>query len=40
VRLWAYEIDHLHGMLYTDRMAGVEPVPVERYTAIDEDWNY
>jgi peptide deformylase len=31
-RLWAHEIDHLHGKLYTDRMPpGINPVPVERY---------
>jgi peptide deformylase len=31
-RLWAHEIDHLDGKLYTDRMpAGVDPVPVEQY---------
>ena len=31
-RLWAYEIDHLDGKLYTDRMPPrAEPVPVERY---------
>lgn len=40
-RLWAHEIDHLDGVLYTDRMpAGVDPIPVERYTAIGEDWRY
>lgn len=40
-RLWAHEIDHLSGVLYTDRMApGATPIPVERYEATGENWSY
>jgi peptide deformylase len=40
-RLWAHEIDHLHGKLYTDRMTpGIEPVPVERYHGTGASWRY
>lgn len=40
-RLVAHEIDHLHGVLYTDRMRdGVEPVPVEQYRGIGTNWKY
>lgn len=40
-RLWAHEIDHLKGKLYTDRMpAGVDPVPVERYDGTGTSWRY
>ncbi|MGI9099393.1 MAG: peptide deformylase [Solirubrobacteraceae bacterium] len=40
-RLWAHEIDHLDGKLYTDRMPpGLEPVPVERYHATGTAWRY
>jgi peptide deformylase len=40
-RLWAHEIDHLDGTLYTARMRpGTEPVPVEHYTGTGERWHY
>ncbi len=40
-RLWAHEIDHLQGKLYTDRMSpGVNPVPVERYHGTGTPWRY
>ncbi len=40
-RLWAHEIDHLQGKLYTDRMSpGVNPVPVERYHGTGTSWRY
>jgi peptide deformylase len=40
-RLWAHEIDHLAGVLYTDLMpAGAEPLPVERYDGTGSDWTY
>jgi peptide deformylase len=40
-RLWAHEIDHLQGKLYTDRMPlGVNPVPVERYHGTGTSWHY
>jgi peptide deformylase len=40
-RLWAHEIDHLQGKLYTDRMPpGVNPVPVERYHGTGTSWRY
>jgi peptide deformylase len=40
-RLWAHEIDHLQGKLYTDRMApGVEPVPVQQYHDSGTSWRY
>jgi peptide deformylase len=38
-RLWAHEIDHLDGKLYTDRMpAGVDPVPLEHYDGTGSSW--
>jgi peptide deformylase len=40
-RLWAHEIDHLQGTLYSDRMPpGVNPVPVERYHGTGTSWSY
>ncbi|MFB7472934.1 peptide deformylase [Kitasatospora sp. NPDC056184] len=40
-RLIAHEIDHLDGMLYTDRMtAGVAPIPVEQYRQTGRAWAY
>lgn len=40
-RLAAHEIDHLAGILYTDRMRpGVEPIPVELYRGTGRTWTY
>lgn len=40
-RLVAHEIDHLNGILYTDRMRpGVEPIPVSEYRDTGENWRY
>jgi peptide deformylase len=39
-RLWAHEIDHLAGVLYTDHMTSTEPLPVERYRGTGSDWTY
>lgn len=39
-RLWAHEIDHLAGVLYTDHMTSSEPLPVERYRGTGSDWTY
>jgi peptide deformylase len=40
-RLVAHEIDHLNGVLYTDRMRpGVEPIPVSEYKGIGQQWRY
>jgi peptide deformylase len=39
-RLWAHEIDHLAGILYTDHMTNSEPLPVERYHGTGSDWTY
>jgi peptide deformylase len=40
-RLWAHEIDHLQGILYTDRMApDTHPIPIERYRSIGKPWDY
>jgi peptide deformylase len=40
-RLVAHEIDHLNGVLYTDRMtAGVEPIPVSDYRGTGESWTH
>lgn len=40
-RLVAHEIDHLHGLLYTDRMqAGAELIPVEQYRGTGTSWRY
>ncbi|MEV0173174.1 peptide deformylase [Streptomyces sp. NPDC050803] len=34
-RLVQHEIDHLEGKLYTNRMPGAEPIPVEEYRQTD-----
>jgi peptide deformylase len=41
-RHWQHEIDHLHGMLYTDRMddPASDLLPVEKYSEIGEQWHY
>lgn len=40
-RLVAHEIDHLSGVLCSDRMrAGVQPIPVEQYRGTGRDWTY
>jgi peptide deformylase len=40
-RLVAHEIDHLNGILYTDRMDfGREPIPVSEYRQGGQDWTY
>jgi peptide deformylase len=40
-RLVAHEIDHLNGVLYTDRMRpGVEPIPVAEYRQGGQQWTY
>ncbi|HEY8526361.1 MAG TPA: peptide deformylase [Acidimicrobiales bacterium] len=40
-RLVAHELDHLVGVLYTDRMRpGVEPIPVSEYTGSGQRWHY
>ena len=40
-RLWAHEIDHLDGTLYTERMRpGHAAVPVERYRGTGSSWHY
>lgn len=40
-RLVAHEIDHLHGILYTDQMrGGLEPIPVEQYRGTGTTWKY
>jgi peptide deformylase len=40
-RLWAHEIDHLAGLLYTDRMQPDDkPVPVTRYPGTGKPWDY
>jgi peptide deformylase len=40
-RLVAHEVDHLHGVLYTDRMrAGVNPISIEQYRGIGTTWKY
>ncbi|WP_158893646.1 peptide deformylase [Amycolatopsis anabasis] len=40
-RLVAHEVDHLHGVLYTDRMrSGTEPIPVEQYRGTGSAWQY
>jgi peptide deformylase len=40
-RLLAHEIDHLNGILYSDRMSrGVELIPVTQYRATGEAWQY
>jgi peptide deformylase len=40
-RLVAHEVDHLHGVLYTDRMLpDVEPIPIEQYGGTGNNWQY
>ena len=40
-RLVAHEIDHLNGILYTDRMEpGRETIPVSEYRHGGKDWSY
>ncbi|MET8698380.1 peptide deformylase [Kitasatospora sp. NPDC004723] len=40
-RLIAHEIDHLNGLLYTDRMRpAVHPIPVEEYRGTGSTWSY
>jgi peptide deformylase len=40
-RLVAHEIDHLHGVLYTDRMApGRSTIPVSEYKQGGQGWRY
>ncbi|MFF4817285.1 peptide deformylase [Kitasatospora sp. NPDC001309] len=40
-RLIAHEIDHLDGLLYTDRMRpDVHPIPVEEYRGTGSKWAY
>jgi peptide deformylase len=40
-RLVAHEIDHLHGVLYTDRMApGLSTIPVSEYRHGGQRWRY
>jgi peptide deformylase len=38
-RIVAHEVDHLHGIVYTDRMRpGQEPIPVEEYRGVGQPW--
>jgi peptide deformylase len=40
-RLVAHEIDHLHGILYTDRMRpGTQPIAVTEYHGTGSTWSY
>jgi peptide deformylase len=40
-RLVAHEVDHLNGVLYTDRMtSGRAPIPVSEHRQGGEDWRY
>lgn len=40
-RLVAHEVDHLNGILYTDRMpAGRQPIPVSEYRQGGRSWAY
>lgn len=40
-RLVSHEVDHLHGILYTDRMRpGVHTIPIEQYRDIGAAWKY
>lgn len=40
-RLVGHEVDHLHGVLYTDRMRpGVTPIGVEEYRGTGSAWRY
>ncbi len=40
-RLVAHEVDHLHGLLYTDRMRpGTAPIGVDEYRGTGTTWTY
>lgn len=40
-RLVAHEVDHLHGILYRERMRpGELPIPVEEYRGTGKNWQY
>ncbi|CUW31746.1 peptide deformylase [Streptomyces reticuli] len=40
-RLVAHEVDHLHGILYRQRMReGVNPIPVSEYRGTGSNWSY
>lgn len=40
-RLVGHEVDHLHGLLYTDRMRpGVAPIGVDEYRDTGSGWRY
>lgn len=40
-RLIAHEVDHLHGVLYRERMNdGVQPIPVTEYKGAGRRWDY
>lgn len=40
-RLVAHEVDHVHGLLYTDRMRpGVTPIGIEEYRGTGSAWSY
>ena len=40
-RLVAHEVDHLHGILCSDRMReGAQPIPVEQYRGTGTGWHY
>lgn len=40
-RLIGHEVDHLNGMLYTDRMPShTRPIPVSEYHKSDQAWKY
>lgn len=40
-RLVAHEVDHLDGVLYTERMRdGAELIPVEQYRGSGTNWTY
>ena len=40
-RLVAHEIDHLRGVLYTDRMApGLSTIPINEYRQGGQAWRY
>jgi peptide deformylase len=40
-RMVAHEVDHIDGILYSDRMSDEEPlVPLSLYSGIGKDWSY
>lgn len=40
-RLVMHEVDHLHGMLYRQRMReGIHPIPVSEYRGTGSSWSY